>query len=134
MIGFNSEKKNQVEFVPTKNGINQMYMGYSKHGIEGKNDSKLPNIRMDRQAVRTNEFMKVSDDACSRRFVQFDYFPPNSTKANIKQPRTINFKTALNQCDSIKPKVQYNSNNYEVSYKAIKGKKEQCDTLVPFDR
>ena len=52
MDGINSEAMNSIEFVPTAGGIQQVYKGNQKNLADGKSDSKLPVIRMDRQAVR----------------------------------------------------------------------------------
>lgn len=129
----NSDLRSSVDFVVDNHGIKQVYSGYSKHGIGERNEPHLPNIKLDKYTVRSNEFMKSNDDPNSRRFVHFDQFPPNSTKANLKHPRTINFTTQLGQCEALKPKQQF-GDVYEVDFKALKGKKENFDTLVPFSK
>ena len=136
MAGLNSDQKTSVDFVVSARGLSQVYRGQSKHNIAEQNDRRLPNIRLEKYSVRSNEFLKVDDDANSGRFVAFN-LPKHATKANLEQTRVISdFGAGGARGASLGTQPLYNCHHYvhEVKYGAVRGKKEEGGPLVPFDQ
>lgn len=72
MLGVNSERRTDIDFVVDEKGISQIYKGHSKNDLSTRNERHLPDIKLDKYSVRTNEFLKVDDDPRSGRFLPFN--------------------------------------------------------------
>ena len=89
MLGLNSERRTDVDFVVGERGLSQVYHGHSKNQLSTRNERHLPDIKLDKYSVRTNEFLKVDDDPRSGRFLPFNQFPKHLTKANMHQTKIL---------------------------------------------